>query len=147
MKIGIVGAGGVAQALAAGFLRHGHDVTLGTRHPEKLAEWRTRHPKALIGTFAEAASFAEVVVLAVKGTAAVDALRQAESANLAGKVVIDTTNPIADAPPDHGVLKFFTSLDESLLERLQKEYPSARLVKAFNSVGAAFMANPQFVGG
>jgi predicted dinucleotide-binding enzyme len=66
---------------------------------------------------------------------------------LAGKTVIDTSNPIADAPPVNGVLKFFTSLDESLLEQLQKACPKARFVKAFSSVGSTKMVNPQFAGG
>jgi len=147
MKIGILGSGGVAQSLAAGFLRHGHDVTLGTRTPSKLADWQSRNPKTSVASFAEAARFGEVVVLAVKGTAATDALRSAGAANLAGKPVIDTTNPIAEAPPVNGVLKFFTSLDLSLLERLQAEFPAAHFVKAFNSVGNASMVNPQFPGG
>jgi 8-hydroxy-5-deazaflavin:NADPH oxidoreductase len=68
-------------------------------------------------------------------------------ANVAGKPVIDATNPIADSPPVNGVLKFFTSLDESLMERLQREFADARLVKAFNSVGNSLMVNPQFAGG
>ena len=90
-----------------------------------------------MGSFSETAAFAEVVVLAVKGSAAADALRAAGSKNLDGKLVIDACNPIADAPPINGVLKFFTSLDESLMERLQREFPKAHLVKAFNSVGNA----------
>jgi predicted dinucleotide-binding enzyme len=147
MKVGIIGSGDVAQSLASGFLQHGHDVMLGTRHVEKLADWRTKNPKAGVGSFADAAASAEVVVLAVKGTAASEALRQASAANLDGKVVIDATNPIADAPPDHGVLKFFTSLDDSLMERLQREFPGARFVKAFNSVGNNSMVNPQLEGG
>jgi hypothetical protein len=147
MKTGIIGSGDVAKTLGGGFLRHGHDVTLGTRTPAKLADWKAKNPRARVAGFAEAAAFAELVVLAVKGTAASDALRAAGAANLAGKPVIDATNPIADAPPVNGVLKFFTSLDESLLERLQREFPGARLVKAFNSVGSACMVNPQFKGG
>jgi predicted dinucleotide-binding enzyme len=147
MRIGIIGSGDVAQSLAAGFLKHGHDVMVGTRHVEKLADWQTENPKAGVGSFADAAASAEVVVLAVKGTAASDALRQAGGSNLDGKVVIDATNPIADAPPDHGVLKFFTTLDDSLMERLQREYPGARFVKAFNSVGNDVMVNPHFEGG
>jgi 8-hydroxy-5-deazaflavin:NADPH oxidoreductase len=83
----------------------------------------------------------------VKGAAAADALRLAGAANLGVKVIIDTTNPIADAPPDHGVLRFFTSLDDSLMERLQREFASARFVKAFNSVGNALMVNPVLKGG
>jgi len=147
MKVGILGSGGVAQTLASGFLLHGHEVTLGTRAPAKLAEWAAKHPKAIIDSVAKAAQFGELLVLAVKGTAAADALRAAGAANVAGKPVIDATNPIADAPPTNGVLKFFTDLDESLMERLQREFGGARFVKAFNSVGHPAMVNPQFKGG
>lgn len=147
MRIGILGSGVVARTLAGGFLKHGHEVAVGTRDPGKLADWRNQHPDARVGTGADAASASEVLVLAVKGTAAAEALRMAGATNLDGKVIIDTTNPIADAPPDHGVLRFFTSLDDSLMERLQREYASARFVKAFNSVGNAFMVNPALKGG
>jgi len=147
MRVGILGSGVVARTLASGFLKHGHDVAVGTRDPGKLVDWRKQHPDARVGTGADAASGSEVLVLAVKGTAASEALRMAGAANLDGKVIIDTTNPIADAPPDHGVLRFFTSLDDSLMERLQREYASARFVKAFNSVGNAFMVNPALKGG
>ena len=88
-----------------------------------------------------------MAVLAVKGTVVADAIRAAGAANLAGKVVIDATNPIADAPPVTGVLRFYTNVEESLLERLQREFTQIRFVKAFNSVGAACMVNPQFAGG
>jgi hypothetical protein len=134
----------VAKTLAGGFLKHGHDVMLGTRTPGKLADWAKQQPGGKIGSFADAAKFGELVVLAVKGTVAAEALRAAGAANLAGKPVVDATNPIADAPPVNGVLKFFTSLDDSLMERLQREYGTARFVKAFNSVGSACMVNPQF---
>jgi hypothetical protein len=144
MKVGILGSGDVAKALGGGFLKHGHDVMIGTRDPAKLDEWAKRNPKARIGSFADATKFAELAVLAVKGSAALDALRAAGAANLAGKPVIDATNPIADAPPVNGVLKFYTSLDDSQMERLQREFPDVRFVKAFNSVGNAFMVNPQF---
>jgi hypothetical protein len=147
MKVGIIGSGDVGKTLAAGFIKHGHDVTIGTRTAAKLAEWGAKHPKARVGTFVGAAKFGEVVVLAVKGTVAADALRVAGVANLAGKTVIDATNPIADAPPVNGVLKFFTSLDDSLMERLQREFPAVHFVKAFSSVGNASMVNPQFKNG
>ena len=147
MKIGVLGSGQVAKTLAAGFLKHGHDVRVGTRHADKLAGWAAEHPQATIGSFADTAKFGEVVVLAVKGSVAAEALRAAGANNLDGKTVIDVTNPIADAPPVNGVLKFFTTLDDSLMERLQREFPGAKLVKAFNSVGAAAMVNPQFKGG
>jgi predicted dinucleotide-binding enzyme len=147
MKVGVLGSGDVAKALGSGFLKHGHDVTMGTREPAKLADWAKQNPKGRIASFADAAAFGELVVLSVKGTAALDVLRAANALNLAGKPVIDTTNPIADAPPTNGVLKFFTNLDESLMERLQREFGNVRFVKAFNSVGNAFMVNPQFNGG
>jgi predicted dinucleotide-binding enzyme len=144
MNVGILGSGVVAQSLAGGFLRHGHKVMLGTRHPAKLGDWTAKRPQAAVGGFDEAARFGELIVLAVKGTAAADALRAAGGSNLTGKTVIDTTNPIADAPPVNGVLKFFTTLDDSLMERLQREFVDVRFVKAFNSVGNAAMVDPQF---
>jgi len=147
MKVGIIGSGVVAQALGDGFVKHGHDVMLGTRDASKLADWAAGNPGAQIGGFAETAKFGELVVLAVKGTVAVYALRAAGVENLNGKTVIDATNPIAEAPPVNGVLKFFTTLDGSLMEQLQTEFPGARFVKAFNSVGSALMINPQLKNG
>ena len=147
MKVGILGSGDVAKALAAGFIKHGHQVVLGTRDTAKLKDWVAQHQGAQAGSFADAAGFGEVVVLAVKGAVALDALKVAGAANLAGKPVMDATNPIAQAPPTNGVLKFFTSLDQSLMERLQSAFPDARFVKAFNSVGNARMVNPQYKAG
>ena len=147
MKVGILGSGNVAKALAAGFLKHGHEAMLGTRDSAKLAEWVKQHPGAQVGSFDASAAFGDIVVLAVKGSVAADVLRAAGGANLARKTVIDTTNPIADAPPVNGVLKFTTSLDDSLMEQLQREFPDAHFVKAFNSVGNARMVDPQFAGG
>jgi predicted dinucleotide-binding enzyme len=147
MKIGVLGSGDVGKVLASGFLRHGHETMVGTRDPAKLAEWSAGNPGGRVGTFSEAAAFGEVVVLAVKGSVAAEALRAAGVANLSGKTVIDATNPIADQPPANGVLKFFTTLDESLMERLQREFADARFVKAFSSVGNRLMVNPQLAGG
>ena len=146
MKIGIIGSGDVARALASGCAAHGHTVMLGTRDPGKLAGFAAAHDRVDVGGAREAADFAELAVLAVKGTAALDALRPVADA-LVGKTVIDTTNPIADAPPEGGVLRYFTGPNESLLERLQGAFPEIRLVKAFNSVGAAGMIDPRFEGG
>lgn len=145
-KVAVLGSGVVGETLAGGFLKHGHQVMRASRDPQKLADWKSKAgSNASTGTFAEAASFGDVIVLAVKGTAAQPALEQA-GAGIDGKVVIDATNPIAEAAPENGVLKFFTNLDESLMERLQKRFPNARLVKAFSSVGNAFMVNPDFGG-
>ena len=147
MNVGILGSGDVAKALAVGFLKHRHEVTVGTRQAAKLAAWAKENAGARIGSFADAAKFGEIVVLAVKGAAALEALGVAGAANLKGKIVIDATNPIADAPPVNGVLRFFTDLDESLMERLQRALPEARFVKAFSCVGNAWMVNPKFADG
>jgi predicted dinucleotide-binding enzyme len=147
MNIGIIGSGDVAQTLGSGFLKEGHSVMLGTRDAAKLAPWVKDNPGGRVGGFADAAQFAEIAVLAVKGTVAADALRAAGAGHLAGKVVIDATNPIAETPPVNGVLSFYTDINHSLLERLQREFSALRLVKAFNSVGAACMVHPQFAGG
>ena len=147
MKIGVLGSGDVAQALASGFLKHGYEVMMGTRSLEKLAGWLGKNPKGSTGTFAAAAAFGEQLVLAVKGTAAADVIRLAGAENVAKKTVMDATNPIEDAPPANGVLKLFTPPNESLMEQLQHEFPDANFVKAFNSVGSPLMVNPQFKGG
>ncbi len=147
MKVGILGSGDVATTLARGFIAHSHEVMLGTRDTAKLADWMVKNPNARVGSFLDAARFGEMIVVAVKGSAAAGALRSATASNLAGKTVIDATNPIADSTPVNGVLKFFTNLDESLMERLQREFGGACFVKAFNSVGSACMVNPQFKGG
>jgi predicted dinucleotide-binding enzyme len=146
MKIGILGSGSVAKTLAAGFIKHGHEVMLGTRDVAKLADFAKATPQAKIGSFEDAAKFGTAILLAVKGTVAESALNLAGAANLKGKVVIDATNPIADAPPENGVLKYFTDMNKSLMETLQAKVPEAHFVKAFNSVGAAAMVNPNFGG-
>lgn len=147
-KIGIIGSGVVGKALAKGFLDLGHPVMLGSRDVSKLEEWQQgAGPLATTGNFEETATFGEIIVLAVSGDGAVDAIGLAGAANLAGKTTIDTTNPIAKAPPVDGVLQFFTGPNDSLMERLQAAAPDAHFVKCFNSVGNAFMVNPQFAAG
>jgi 8-hydroxy-5-deazaflavin:NADPH oxidoreductase len=147
MKIGVLGSGVVAQTLAAGFLKHGYETMAGTRDTGKLAEWQRANPGAKLGSFAETAAFGEALVLAVKGTVAAAVLRAAGSANIAGKLVMDACNPIAEEPPVKGVLRFFTTHDESLMEALQREFPEAHLVKAFSSVGAPRMVDPVYKAG
>jgi predicted dinucleotide-binding enzyme len=147
MKVGILGSGVVGQVLGNGFIKHGYEVMVGTRSPEKLAEWKTKAGKSgRVGSFAETAAFGDLIVLAAKGTTAIDTLKLAGTGNLKGKTVIDATNPIAEAPPVNGVLKFFTSLDNSLMEQLQATFPEAHFVKAFSSVGNALMVNPDLGG-
>ena len=147
-RIGVIGSGAVGQVLAGGFVKHGFETMVGSRDVAKLKEWAAKAgPLARAGTVQEAARFGDIVVLAVKGTAAEEAVRLAGPETLAGKIVMDATNPIAEAPPTNGVLKFFTNLDESLMERLQRLAPKARFVKAFSCVGNALMVNPKLPGG
>lgn len=145
MRIGILGSGDVGRALANGFQQHGYEIRIGTRSPEKHSGSEADPAGRIVG-FADAAAFGEILVLAVRGTAARSALDMASAENLRGKIVIDATNPIGDTPPENGVLRFFTTLDSSLMEELQAAYPKARFVKAFNSVGNALMVNPDFGG-
>src|SRR5579884_1150864 len=120
-KVGVIGSGMVGETLADGFLKHGYEVMRASREPAKLADWKKKAgANATTGTFAEAAKFGDCVVLAVKGGAAEEAVALC-GAGLAGKLVLDTTNPIGDAPPQGGVISFFTSLNDSLMERLQKK--------------------------
>jgi len=147
MQIGILGSGVVAQFLGSGLARHGHGVMLGSSSPRKLDDWARGVPGARVGSFAEAAAFGTLVILAAKGSAALTVLQAAGAEALAGKTVIDACNPIADQPPVDGVLAFFTGPNESLMEQLQQAVPQARLVKAFSSVGHAHFVDPQFPGG
>ncbi|MCB0489798.1 MAG: NAD(P)-binding domain-containing protein [Cyclobacteriaceae bacterium] len=146
LKIGVLGSGQVAKVLASGFLNHGHQIKVGSRDPKKLDEWKAKTPNAQTGTFEEAAEFGDVIVLAVKGTAA-ESIVKSLGGHLSTKVVVDATNPIAEAPPVNGVIQFFTSLNDSLMERLQKLVPHAKFVKAFNSVGNSLMVNPSLPSG
>jgi predicted dinucleotide-binding enzyme len=126
-KVAIVGSGVVGEALANGFLKHGHEVMRASRDPAKLDDWKSAAGRG-----------------AVKGTAAESAVDLCGVAALEGKVVIDATNPIADEPPENGVLRYFSDINSSLMETLQRKVAGARFVKAFSCVGSAFMVDPDF---
>ncbi|HKW03016.1 MAG TPA: NAD(P)-binding domain-containing protein [Vicinamibacterales bacterium] len=146
MRMAVLGSGAVGQTLAKGLKTHGYDVRIASRSSDKLADFsKTTGITAL--PFEAAASWCEGAVLAVKGTIAEDAVRESGPDNLRGKLVIDVTNPLSDAPPEDGVLRVFTGPNESLMERLQTAFPAIHFVKAFNSVGNALMVNPQLAGG
>jgi 8-hydroxy-5-deazaflavin:NADPH oxidoreductase len=148
MKVGIIGSGQVGQVLATAFMKEGHEAMIGTRDlaKEAIVQWKANNPAGQIGSFAQAAAFGELIVLAAQGDAAQDAVAQAGINNLAGKTVIDATNPIKKGPPVNGVLEFFTGPNESLMEKLQQQAPDAHFVKAFNSVGNHLMYKPDFGG-
>lgn len=123
-------------------------MKIGTRDSGKLKDWLSKAgTSASIGSFADAANFGEILVLAAKGNAASETLKLAGIDSLNGKTIIDTTNPIGEESPQNGVLKFFTTYNESLMERFQKQVPKANFVKCFNSVGNGLMVNPHFKDG
>lgn len=149
MKIGILGSGIVGRVLGKAFLTEGHSVILGTRDITKaeVVKWKEENTGGNTGTFAEAAATADIIVLATGGSVTEEAIKLAGINHFDNKIVIDATNPIAPAPPVNGVLQFFTGPNESLMEKLQQVLPKASLVKAFNSVGNAFMYKPNFPDG
>lgn len=142
-RIGVIGSGDVAKRLASGFSAEGHSVAIGSRDPEKLRDWSVGVPAITVGNFSAVAAQSDVLILAVKGSAAEAAMELLPEETYAGKVIIDTTNPIAEKPPVKGVLQYFTSANESLMERLQQRFPMGHFVKAFNSVGQSCMIHPQ----
>jgi len=146
MKIGIVGSGDVGRALGAGLAAVGHQVKLGTRDPsqDKIKAWLARAgAKASVGTFADAAAFGELIVFSVGWAQAESAIGLAGPGNFAGKVVLDTTNPLRfEAEGKPPVLAIGHT--DSAGEQVQRWLPKARVVKAFNIVGNVHMVNPAF---
>ncbi len=147
-RVGVLGTGEVGRRLAAGFQGRGHDVMIGSRNPDKpeLREWLADAGAGVAaGTFAEAAAHGELLVLAVLGQAAADAIAEAGPANFAGKVVIDAMNPLdfsAGFPP-----KLSVSGEDSLGEQVQRAIADAKVVKAFNTIGSAYFVDPHFSAG
>ncbi len=139
-RVGVLGSGGVGQALAKGFKAIGHQVAIGSRKGKSIDDWDDE-----IGTFQDVAAKAELIVLAVKGIAAEELVSSLKS-ELAGKTVIDTTNPIGEQAPEDGVLQYFTSPNDSLMERLQLAAPDAHFVKCFSSVNYSMMYKPDYAG-
>ncbi len=146
--VGVLGTGEVGRRLAAGFRSRGHDVMIGSRDPAKpeLIAWLSDEGAGVkVGTFADAAEHGELLVLAVLGNAAEEAIADAGPENFAGKVVIDAMNPLdfsAGFPP-----KLSISGDDSLGEQIQRRLPDARIVKAFNTIGNPYFVDPSFSDG
>jgi 8-hydroxy-5-deazaflavin:NADPH oxidoreductase len=148
MKIGVLGTGGVGQVLATKLVELGHEVTMGSRAAgnEKAVAWaQEAGERASEGSFAEAASFGDLIVNATAGSASLDALGAAGADNLSGKVLIDVANPLdfsKGMPP-----KLTVCNDDSLAEQIQRALPDAKVVKAFNTMNADVMADPGRVPG
>jgi 8-hydroxy-5-deazaflavin:NADPH oxidoreductase len=147
-RIGVLGTGAAGRAMANGFIALGHEVRMGSRDPrnERAVAWAAAAgARASCGTFADAAGFGEIVVLATLGKATGEVIGAVGAAAFGRKVVVDLTNPLDYQLPSPPAL--FVGTTDSLGERVQKWLPDARVVKAFNSVGAMHFFRPQFPGG
>jgi 8-hydroxy-5-deazaflavin:NADPH oxidoreductase len=146
IRIGVLGSGVVGQTLAAGLHGRGNDVMIGSRDPDKLGDWLAGDGAGVsAGTFAPTAAFGELVVLAVLGSAALEAIADAGAENFAGKVVIDATNPLdfsQGMPPRLAITGY-----DSLREQVQRAIPDAQVVKAFNTIGSPYFVDPKFSDG
>jgi predicted dinucleotide-binding enzyme len=144
-QVGVLGSGEVGRRLAAGFQSRGHEVMIGSRDPDKpeLREWLAGDGQGVkAGSFAEAAAHGQLLVLAVLGNAAEEAIAEAGRENFSGKVVIDAMNPLDFSrgfPP-----KLSITGEDSLGERVQRTLPDAKVVKAFNTIGNPYFVDPSF---
>jgi len=148
MRIAVLGTGMVGRAIGGKLVELGHDVTMGSRTADNAAaaEWvATAGDRAAQGTFADAAAGADLVFNCTGGSVALDVVRAAGAANLAGKVLVDVSNSLDFShgrPPTLSVCN-----TDSVGEQLQRELPDVRVVKALNTVNAAVMVDPGTVPG
>ena len=146
MKYGVLGSGSVGQAISTRLVELGHDVMMGTRDADKLAEWHAANASVAIGTFEQAAAHGELLFNATAGVGSLNALNMAGEANLNGKILVDISNPLDFSqgfPPT-----FSVSNTDSLGEQIQTAYPNVKVVKSLNTVAAQIIAYPgQLAGG
>jgi len=148
MKVGIIGTGMVGATLGSKLIQLGHDVKMGSRtaNNEKAVEWAKQNGShASFGTFADAASFGEIVFNCTAGTVSLAALNSAGASNLRGKVLIDVANPLdfsKGMPPTLAVCN-----SDSLGEQIQRAFPNVKVVKALNTMNCTVMVEPSLVPG
>lgn len=140
MKMGVLGSGMVAQGLSARLAELGHDVMVGTRDAEKLRGWQSSNQKVVIGSFAETAAHGEMVFNATNGAASLNALSLAGEGNLAGKILVDVSNPLDFSNGFPPSLTVFGT--DSLAEQIQRAFATTRVVKTLNTVSARVMTHP-----
>jgi len=146
MRIGVLGTGMVGQSIGGKLVEAGHNVMIGSRTSgnKRAAAWvESTGSKASLGTFAEAASFGELIFNCTAGIVSVDVLKMAGEANLNDKILIDVANPLDSSG---GMTLAFCNTD-SLAERIQKAFPKVRVVKTLNTMNAKVMTNPRLVTG
>jgi 8-hydroxy-5-deazaflavin:NADPH oxidoreductase len=150
MDIAVLGTGSAGRTIAARLAELGHHVTIGTRDPEETAaredfgEWAPSAPDVTLGTFEDAAAAAELIFLVTNGGAALDVLDLAGAGNVAGKVLVDVSNPLDFSrgfPPT-----LFVKDEDSLAERVQRAHPDARVVKSLSTMNASVMVRPADLG-
>jgi predicted dinucleotide-binding enzyme len=158
MKVGILGTGTVGRSLAAGFAANGHGVMIGTRdvgalmartEPDGMgappfAAWHADHGDVQVGSFAETGAHGELLVNATLGAVSIDVLQAAGAGDVDARIVIDASNPLDFSSGSAGL---FVGIDDSLAERIQRAFPAARVVKAWNTMTAALMTDPSRVAG
>ena len=148
MKIGVLGTGMVGDTIGSKLVELGHSVMMGSRSKsnEKLLAFVSKNNgKASAGTFAEAASFGEILFNCAKGEASIDILKSARENNLNGKILVDIANPLdfsKGMPPSLSVVN-----TNSLGEEIQKAFPGLKVVKALNTIWCGIMVNPAMIGG
>jgi predicted dinucleotide-binding enzyme len=142
-KIAVLGTGNVGDTIGSKLIELGHTVVMGSRtqNNEKAMAFTAKHNgRALAGTFEEAAAYGEIIFNCTKGLNSIDALKMAGDNNLKDKIIVDIANPLDFSKGMPPSLTF--SNTNSLGEEIQKTFPSAKVVKALNTMWCGLMVNP-----
>jgi 8-hydroxy-5-deazaflavin:NADPH oxidoreductase len=148
MKMGILGTGMVGQAIGTKLISCGHQVMMGSRTAtnEKALQFvNANGTNAVNGQFADAAKYGEIIFNCTKGEASLQVLTMAGEENLAGKILVDVSNPLdfsKGMPPSLIICN-----TDSLGETLQREFPSLKVVKTLNTTNCNIMVNASLIPG